>query len=169
MIKILPTQIWLWSGTVFKVPWIKRSERKQEIPITEVQDFTSWKLFLYPINSKLFNHTPAICYWVELSLIYIEYPFGTMMPTMNDPNASTFLNSEHLKSEHLTFVNTFLSGFQMVWLGIPFQNQTFFIIKRHIFFCFSDHHSKTRPFDNQTHLDHLNTRLVRYSDGYCSS
>ena len=25
---------------------------------------------------------------------------------------------------------------------------------------------KTKPFDNLTYLDHLNTRLVRYSDGY---
>ena len=29
-------------------------------------------------------------------------------------------------------------------------------------------HSKTRPFANQTTLDHLNTGLVRYSDGYCN-
>ena len=28
-------------------------------------------------------------------------------------------------------------------------------------------HSKTRPFANRTTLGHLNTRLVRYSDGYC--
>ena len=28
-------------------------------------------------------------------------------------------------------------------------------------------HSKTRPFANRTTFDHLNTGLVRYSDGYC--
>ena len=31
-----------------------------------------------------------------------------------------------------------------------------------------DHHSNTRPFDNQTQIYHLNTWLVRYSDGYCT-
>ena len=32
---------------------------------------------------------------------------------------------------------------------------------------FSVHHLNTRPFDNQTHIYHLNTWLVVYSDGYC--
>ena len=35
--------------------------------------------------------------------------------------------------------------------------------KTDIFVQFSDHHSKTRPFYN-----HLNTRLVQYSDSYCT-
>ena len=43
-------------------------------------------------------------------------------------------------------------------------------------FRFSDHHSDTRPLDNrtlnililQTQIYHSNTRLVRYSDGYCT-
>ena len=39
--------------------------------------------------------------------------------------------------------------------------------KTDIFVQFSDHHSKPGPFDNLKHLDHLNTRLLRYSDGYC--
>ena len=29
-----------------------------------------------------------------------------------------------------------------------------------------DHHLKTGQFDNQICLDHLNTRLVQYSDSY---
>ena len=33
---------------------------------------------------------------------------------------------------------------------------------------FSDRHLNTGPFDNQTQIYHLNTRLVQYSDGYCS-
>ena len=33
---------------------------------------------------------------------------------------------------------------------------------------FLDHHSKSGPFDNLTCSDHSNTRLVRYSDGYCT-
>ena len=31
---------------------------------------------------------------------------------------------------------------------------------------FSDQHSNTGPFDNQTQIYHLNARLVQYSDGY---
>ena len=32
---------------------------------------------------------------------------------------------------------------------------------------FSSCHFITGPFDNGTQIYHLNTRLVRYSDGYC--
>ena len=32
---------------------------------------------------------------------------------------------------------------------------------------YSDHHLNTRPFSDRTPLDHLNTRLVRYSDPHC--
>ena len=31
---------------------------------------------------------------------------------------------------------------------------------------FSDHHLNTGPFDNRTQINHSNTRLVQYSDGY---
>ena len=63
----------------------------------------------------------------------------------------------HLKTEHLN------TGSQMVlamWPDIPFKNRTFL-------FWFSDHHLNNRPFDNQKQIYHSNTRLVRYSDGYC--
>ena len=33
---------------------------------------------------------------------------------------------------------------------------------------FSDHNLQSTPFSNQTLLDHSNTRLVQYSDGYCN-
>ena len=33
---------------------------------------------------------------------------------------------------------------------------------------YSDHFLNSRPFDYQTTFDHLNTRLVWYSDPYCS-
>ena len=32
---------------------------------------------------------------------------------------------------------------------------------------YSDHCLNNRPFDYQTTFDHLNTKLVRYSDPYC--
>ena len=66
-----------------------------------------------------------------------------------------------------TFLVRFTNGLIM-WLGRPFEYQTFYIIKEIFFFRFSDHHLKIGPFNNQTFLDHLNTRLVRYSDGYCT-
>ena len=53
--------------------------------------------------------------------------------------------------------------FMITRSGRPFENQKFLYIKQTFFVWFSDHHSKTRQFDNQTLLDHLNTRLVRYS------
>ena len=65
-----------------------------------------------------------------------------------------------------TFLVRFTNGLIM-WLGRPFEYQTFYIIKEIFFFRFSDHHLKIGPFNNQTFLDHLNTRLVRYSYGYC--
>ena len=40
--------------------------------------------------------------------------------------------------------------------------------KPDFFVRFSDHHWSTGPFDNRTQIYHLNTRLVRYSDGYCT-
>ena len=32
-----------------------------------------------------------------------------------------------------------------------------------------DHYLNTGPFDNQTQIYHLNTRLVRYSDDFCTT
>ena len=54
----------------------------------------------------------------------------------------------------------------ITWLGGPFKNRIFFTTEHIIFVQFPDHHLKTRPFDNWSCLDHLNTRLVWYSDGY---
>ena len=33
---------------------------------------------------------------------------------------------------------------------------------------FSNHHQNTEPFDNRTQIYHLNTKLVWYSDAYCT-
>ena len=54
-----------------------------------------------------------------------------------------------------------------MWLGGPFQCRTFRTVNRLFSVRFSDHHSNTWPFDNRTQILHLNTRLARYSDGYC--
>ena len=63
---------------------------------------------------------------------------------------------------------TFLNGLIM-GLGQPFKSWTFKTLKCTFLVRFSDHYPKTEPFDNLTCLDHLNTRLVWYSDGCCSA
>ena len=82
---------------------------------------------------------------------------------------SNHLNTEHLKSKHLTFQTLFCTVFKwsdhVIRLNIWILN--ILDRKTHFFVWFSDHPAKSRPFDNRTHLDHMNTRLVWYSDGYC--
>ena len=63
--------------------------------------------------------------------------------------------SEYRTPEHRT-----------VWVS-GFKYRTFWTLNRLFSVRFSDHHLNTGPFDNQTQIYHLNTRLVRYSDGYC--
>ena len=55
-----------------------------------------------------------------------------------------------------------------MWIRRTIKKTDIFYHKTEIF----DHKIKNvypvfKPFDNRTHLDHLNTRLVQYSDGYC--
>ena len=89
---------------------------------------------------------------------------------------AVILPKKHLKSKHLTFWTLFCPVFkwsvqmirQNIWKPDILDHITY------IFVLFSGHHhlktgiSTPRPFDNQTCLDHLNTRLVCYSDGYCT-
>ena len=78
---------------------------------------------------------------------------------------SSHLNTEHLKLEHLTFRTLFWPVF--IWTDHMIR-QTIrnWNTITDIFVQFSDHHSKSWPFHNRRRLDHLNTRLVLYSDGY---
>ena len=80
------------------------------------------------------------------------------------------MNTELLKSEYLILRTLFcpVSNGLITWLEGPLENGTFLTIKQTFFVRFSDPHSKTRPLDNQTRLNHLYTRLVHYSDGYCT-
>ena len=57
---------------------------------------------------------------------------------------------------------------KVMWLGGPFEYWTFWTINRLFSVWFSNHFLNFRPFDNQTQIWHLNARLVRYSDGYCT-
>ena len=83
-------------------------------------------------------------------------------------NYSFHLNTSQLKSEHSTFrILCLVSNGLITWLGGTFEYWTFWSIKQSFFVHLSNHHSKNKPFNNQASLNHLNTRLVRYSDGYC--
>ena len=60
------------------------------------------------------------------------------------------------------------SNGKVTWLRGPFKYRTFWTINRLFFSPVSDHHLNTGLFDNQTQFCHSNTRLVRYSNGYCN-
>ena len=81
--------------------------------------------------------------------IPIVYPFGPFMfnihnIVMIDLHFSKYINSDHLfYTVTIWMLNTWNPN---IWL--------FCLVFR-------------PPFDNQALLDHLNTRLARYSDGYC--
>ena len=60
------------------------------------------------------------------------------------------------------------SNGKVTWLVEPFEYQTFWKINRPFSVHFSDHHFNDGLFDNWTQIYHLNTRLVQYSDGYCT-
>ena len=78
--------------------------------------------------------------------------------------------SNHLNTKHLIHLNTGQNGSlvfecqsQVAWRTIQIPN--ILDHKQAFSVRFSDHHLNTRPFENPTHIYHLSTRLVRYSDG----
>ena len=83
-------------------------------------------------------------------------------------NFPVFLYSNHLKPD--TMVVRYSNGLVYKWQG-PDYIRLLRLLDYHsnfglfcpLFRC----HLNTGPFDNRTIFDHLNTRLVRYSDGYC--
>ena len=54
-----------------------------------------------------------------------------------------------------------------MWLGGIFKYRTVWTQPFSVWFL--DHHLNTGPFDNQTQIYLLNTCLVQYSNGFCSS
>ena len=47
-------------------------------------------------------------------------------------------------------------------------NQTPYDLNNELLVCYSGHSLNDEPFGNLTILHHLNTKLVRYSDPYCT-
>ena len=84
---------------------------------------------------------------------------------------SNHLNTEHLSTGFFWILDSMAvrySNCNVMWLGRQFEYRTFWTINRIFSVRFSDHHSSTGPFDNWTQIYLMNTRLVRYSDSYCT-
>ena len=47
-------------------------------------------------------------------------------------------------------------------------SQTTYNLNSELLVCYSSHDLNNEPFNEQTILDHLNTKLVRYSDPHCT-
>ena len=103
---------------------------------------------------NLFRNIENLNLKYKQNTIKLEYNTSTVIIWIPDtwiPNSMGVLYSNgKLKS---------LSG--------PFEYQTFWTINKLFSFRFSDHHLNSSPFYNQTQINHSNTRLVQYSDGYC--
>ena len=65
-------------------------------------------------------------------------------------------------------IRTLLSGFQMFLSGSGYVRLRDCPLNTGLNCPVFRWHLKTGPFDNRTHIHHLKTGLVRYSDGYCS-
>ena len=83
---------------------------------------------------------------------------------------SNHLNTVHLNARFFWILDSMgvqYSNGKVTWLGRLFKYQAFCTINRLFSVRFSDHHSNTGPFDMRKQIQHLKTRLVWYSDGYC--
>ena len=86
------------------------------------------------------------------------------------PLYSGDLNNEHLNNKKIWITNFHLFGIQMYSDHHPNTSPVFkwwseYRTKSSPVFKW---HSNNGPFDNRTTFDHLNTRLVRYSDPHCN-
>ena len=75
----------------------------------------------------------------------------------------------HPKTKHTLFRHFYYLVFKWFDHVIRLTIQITYIWhhKKRFFYGFQTTIQKTGPYDNPTCLDHLNTRLDRYSDGYC--
>ena len=92
---------------------------------------------------------------------------------------SGHLNSKHLNSELIWIANFYLFGIQMVakWMVWTIRlstmvkrlvsYQTLYHSNSKILVCYSRHGLNNGPSSKQTVLEHLNTKLVGYSDPHC--
>ena len=51
---------------------------------------------------------------------------------------------------------------------MPFGYQTFYHLNSELLVCYLKHGLNNRPFEQQFVLDHLNTKVVHYSDPQCN-
>ena len=96
----------------------------------------------------------------------IQYIWTTEYQTLQSP---VFKWSRHFETGQKCPVFKWFGSTDVKNNSQPFENRTkmsgFRMVNHHLMSV--DHHSKTEPFMNWTHLDHSKTGLVRYSDSYC--
>ena len=73
------------------------------------------------------------------------------------------LNNEHLNNGNIWITNFHLSGIQMSGIQMVVGYSDHHLNTGPVF----KWHSNNRPFGDRTTIDHLNTRLVQYSDPHC--
>ena len=124
-------------------------------PPNQLRFLTKFAVKILTYNFNLLDKS-HFCWNFCCSLRQLDYTATICITNAWNPNIVLFGH----------FFVQFSNGL-ITWLGGPLKNQTFLTKNTH-FVRFSDHHLKTRPFDIRTHLKHPNTRLIRYSDGYCT-
>ena len=117
---------------------------------------------LRPISSKNFrslmeNQSSNKNYWLTLFIDRAGNTYFCLESTVTIWIPNTWIRD----SKGVQYSNE-----KITWIGRPFKYRTFWATNRPFSVRFSYHHLNTGPIDNQTQIYNLNTKLVRYSDGY---
>ena len=117
---------------------------------------------------------------IRLQLIHLKMDGSQLRPA----DRTNILYSGDLKNRNIWITNFYMSGIQMSGIqmfGIQMvvQYSDHHLNTGPVFKWCSEHRTKfcpvfkwhlsNRPFGDQTTFDHLNTRLVRYSDPHCNT
>ena len=103
-------------------------------------------------------------------MIFCARLLGLTIQNYSQLEYSNHMNTKHMNNRFIWLpdsMGVWYSNGKVKWLGRPFKSWTFWTIYRFFSVQLSGHHLKTWPFDNQTQIYYLETRLVRYSDGCC--
>ena len=174
--------IWMHQVSIFQIPappppiarppyaWFRNDNDR----------YAESHLALLPLLSHKFVIVKVHKFFFKLALLRRASfwpPFMVYISVIIAHNKLNFLHlyySNHLNTEHLNTrfiwipdsMGVQYSNGKVIWLGRPFEYRTCWTVTRLFSVRFSDHHSNSGPFDNWTQIHHLNTRIVRYSDGY---
>ena len=109
------------------------------------------------------------CLWTEYQLVcYLD------LQSKKNKLYSGDLNSEHLNSRNIWITNFYLFAIKMPVNSLKFKpsvtppsSQTTFDLNSKLLVFYSSHDLYNEPFNEQTILDQLNTKLVYSSDPHC--